>query len=129
MTVAYLDASAAMKLVLEEPESEPLVDALSSDLDRRLAASWLLHAEMHCAAGRHPDVIDLDAIRGVLDTVNLVDLTRGDLIAAGTHAPLRSNDAIHLAVAIRLGVDAIVTYDSELADAATRAGLTVLAPK
>ncbi|MDT4922215.1 MAG: uncharacterized protein QOI15_3117 [Pseudonocardiales bacterium] len=68
------------------------------------------------------------AVRGVLDTVNLVDLTRGDMIAAGTHTPLRSNDAIHLAVAIRLGVDEVITYDDELAGAASRAGLTVLAP-
>ena len=50
------------------------------------------------------------------------------MISAGTHAPLRSNDAIHLAVAIRLGVDELVTDDQELADAATSAGLTVLAP-
>lgn len=128
MKVAYLDTSAAMKLVLDEPESVALVDALASDPDRRLAASWLLHTEMHCAAGRHPDAIGIDAIRGVLDTVDLVDLTRGDMIAAGTHAPLRSHDAIHLAVAIRLGVDEIVTYDDELADAASRAGLGVLAP-
>jgi predicted nucleic acid-binding protein len=126
--VTYLDTSAAVKLVLEEPESAALVDELASDPDRRLVASWLLHAEMHCAAGRHHDAIGLEEIRGVLDTVNLVDLTRGDMIAAGTHAPLRSNDAIHLAVAIRLGVDEFVTYDAELADAATRVGLAVVAP-
>jgi len=83
---------------------------------------------MHCAAGRHPQDIELDTVRAVLDTINLVDLTRGDMIAAGTHAPLRPNDAIHLAVAIRLGVDELITYDQELADAATSAGLTVLAP-
>lgn len=52
----------------------------------------------------------------------------GDMIAAGTHAPLRSNDAIHLATAIRLGVDAVVTYDAELRTATTGAGLVVLAP-
>lgn len=126
--VAYLDTSAAMKLVLEEPESAALVDVLTSDSDRRLAASWLLHTELHCAAGRHPDEIALDALRGVLDTVDLVDLTRGDMIAAGTHTPLRSNDAIHLAVAIRLAADEIVTYDGELANAASRAGIAVLAP-
>lgn len=60
--------------------------------------------------------------------MDLVDLTRGDMIAAGTHAPLRSNDALHLAVAIRLGVDELVTYDDELARAAIAAGLTVYAP-
>ncbi len=50
----------------------------------------------------------------MLDSVSLIDLTRGDLLAAGTHAPLRSNDAIHLAVALRVGAAAIVTYDGEL---------------
>lgn len=129
MTLAYLDTSAAIKLVIEEAESATLAETLSASPDRRLASSWLLHTEMHCAAGRHPADVELDAVRVVLDTVNLVDLTRGDMIAAGTHAPLRSNDAIHLAVAIRLGVDEMITYDSELATAASRAGLTVLAPR
>lgn len=64
----------------------------------------------------------------MLNTVNLIDITRGDMIAAGTHAPLTSNDAIHLAVAIRLGVDEMVTYDDELAEAAKAAGLTLFAP-
>lgn len=66
--------------------------------------------------------------RSYLDTVDLVDVTRGDMIAAGTHAPMGSNDAIHLAVAIRLGVDEVVTYDDELAKAARDAGLSVFAP-
>jgi predicted nucleic acid-binding protein len=127
VTLAYLDTSAALKLIIEEPESAVLAENLSSSSDR-LVSSWLLHTEMHCAAGRHPDDIEPGTVRAVLDTINLVDLTRGDMIAAGTHAPLRSNDAIHLAVAIRLGVDELITYDQELADAATRAGLSVLAP-
>jgi predicted nucleic acid-binding protein len=129
VTFAYLDTSAAIKLVVEEAESATLAEMLSASADRRLASSWLLHTEMHCAAGRHPEDVVLEAVHAVLDTINLVDLTRGDMIAAGTHAPLRSNDAIHLAVAIRLGVDEMITYDSELAGAASRAGLTVLAPK
>lgn len=129
VTLAYLDTSAAIKLVVEEAESATLAESLSSTPGRRLASSWLLHTEMHCAAGRHPDDVELAAVRAVLDTINLVDLTRGDMIAAGTHAPLRSNDAIHLAVAIRLGVDEMITYDDELAGAASRAGLTVLTPR
>ena len=126
MKVSYLDTSAAMKLVVAEAESAALVDGLSSD--RRLVASWLLHAEMHCAAGRHPDEVDIGDVQDVLNAVNLVDLTRGDMIAAGTLAPLRSNDAIHLAVAIRLGADEMITYDGELREAAQTAGLSVFAP-
>ena len=126
MTVAYLDTSAAMKLVIEQTESEALVAALT-DSSRRPAASWLLHTELHCAAGRHPAIIAIKAITAVLDAVSLVDLTRGDLLAAGTHAPL-SNDAIHLAAALRIGADEIVTYDDDLARAAATAGIRVVAP-
>lgn len=115
-----------MKLVVAERESATLAEGVATD--RTLVASWLLHTELHCAAGRYPDDVDGAAIRAVLDAVNLADLTRGDMIAAGTHAPLRSNDAIHLAVAVRLGVDEMVTYDTELANAAQVAGLHVYAP-
>ncbi len=128
MTISYLDTSAAMKLVLDEPQSEALTVELAGQDDRRLVSSYLLHAEMHCAAGRHPEDVDLEAVGTVLNSVSLIDLTRGDLLAAGTHASLRSNDAIHLAVALRIGADEIVTYDGELADRATVAGLPVLSP-
>jgi len=126
--IAYLDTSAAMKLVLDEPQSEALATELSGREDRQLVSSWLLHTEMHCAAGRHPEDVDLGAVQAVLDTVGLIDITRGDMLAAGTQAPLRSNDAIHLAVALRTGADEMVTYDAELADKAAAAGLSVLAP-
>jgi predicted nucleic acid-binding protein len=128
VSIAYLETSAAIKLVLDEPRSDALTTELAGQGDRRLVSSWLLHTEMHCAAGRHPRDIDLDAVWAVLDSVSLIDLTRGDLLAAGTHAPLRSNDAIHLAVALRVGADEIVTYDGELAQRASTAGLPVLSP-
>ena len=124
--LSYLDTSAAMKLVIDEGESAALAKGLSSD--RQLVSSWLLHTEMHCAAGRHPDDVDLKTMQSVLNTVNLADITRGDMIVAGTLAPLRSNDAMNLAVALRLGADEMVTYDTELADAARSAGLSVFAP-
>lgn len=128
MTIAYLDTSAAMKLVLDEQQSAALVAELIARDDRRLVSSWLLHTEMHCAIGRHPEYVELDAVRAVLDTVNLIDLIRGDMLAAGAHTPLRSNDAIHLAVALRVGADEIITYDAELAQKARSIGLMVVAP-
>ena len=87
MTIAYLDTSAAIRLVIEEPQSAALAGELAARDDRRLVSSWLLHTEMHCAAGRHPQGIDVSTVRVVLDAVNLIDLTRGDLLAAGTHTP------------------------------------------
>ena len=127
MTTSYLDTSAAMKLLVEEIESAALLSELTGRR-HRLVASWLLHTELHCAAGRPPDALSVDAITTVLDAVTLVDLTRGDLLAAGTHAPLRSNDAIHLAAALRIGVDEVVTYDGEFAAAAASAGIRVISP-
>jgi len=42
---------------------------------------------------------------------------------------LRSNDAIHLAVALRVGADAMLSYDDELANAAAATGLSVQQPR
>jgi len=126
---SYLDTSAAMKLLVEEHESFVLRDELaSSGGRRRLMASWLLHTELHCAAGRRSDVIDAANVQRILSRTLLVDVSRGDLVSAGTHRPLRAQDAIHLATALRLGVDEIITYDEELAAAARSAGIAVLSP-
>lgn len=127
VTTAYFDTSAAMKLLVPEAESGALFEELARP-GRRLIASWLLHTELHCAAGRNPTAITLDAVSEALDLITLIDVTRGDLLVAGTHAPLRSNDALHLATALRLGADEMITYDSELAEAARNAGIRTVAP-
>lgn len=128
--ICYLDTSAAMKLLVEEPESAALTDyLLLCQGDRRLVSSWLLHTELHCASNRYPNDVELDSVAVVLDTVTLIDLTRGDLLTAGAlPGRLHSYDALHLAVALRVGADELVTYDSELANAATAARIVVVAP-
>ena len=127
MTIAYLDTSAAMKLLVQEVESAALAEELSGG-GHELVASWLLHTELHCAAGRNPAAIPTTSVRTLLDAVTLIDVTRGDLLAAGTHTPLRAGDAIHLATALRVGADTIVTYDAELASAGEAAGVRITAP-
>lgn len=127
MTTAYVDASALMKLIVREPESAAIRALLVSG-ERELVASMLLHAEMLCASGRRPDIIQPQLVTAALDLVALAELSRSDLIAAGTHAPLRTGDAIHLATAVRLGVDVMITYDTELARAAADVGISVLSP-
>lgn len=127
--ISYLDTSAAMKLLVEEAESAALATYLQAGDDLEIVASWLLHTELHCAANRHPDDVDVTAVGIVLDTIALVDLTRGDLLTAGAlPGRLRSHDAVHLAVALRVGVDEMITYDSELASAAESSGLAVVHP-
>jgi predicted nucleic acid-binding protein len=128
--ISYVDISAAMKLLVEEPESAALVTYLQEDRgDADLVASWLLHTELHCAANRHPEDVDRAAVGVVLDTLTLVDVTRGDLISAGAlQGRLRSNDAVHLAAALRISAEELITYDAELAAAAQQAGLSVAGP-
>jgi predicted nucleic acid-binding protein len=133
VVISYLDTSAAMKLLVEEAESDALAAYLQSAAagaeERSLVASWLLHTELHCATNRHPDEVDLDSVAVVLDTLALIDLTRGDLLTAGAlPGQPRSHDAIHLAVALRIGADELLTDDAQLAHAAAAAGLPVAQP-
>ncbi len=126
----YLDSSAIVKLVLPEPESLALRSFLASDEDH--VSSSLARVEVLRTVRRVDDTEDRrrDAERS-LARISLVDM-RGPLLGkAGTLGPpnLRSLDAIHLATALSLdGLDAFVTYDHRLADAAREAGLAVVSP-
>jgi len=129
--VIYVDTSAAVKTIVDEAESAALTEVLAGALDGGdvLIASWLLHTELHCAAARHPEAVSSAAVNTTLSTLDLVDLTRADLVTAGgLGGRLRSHDAIHLAVAIRVGADAMATYDAQLAAAATAAGMALIQP-
>ena len=126
----YLDTSAAMKLVVGEEESTSLAATLESlDADDQLVSSWL-HTELHCAAGRRREEDMVDTITGVLERLTLIDLLRIDLVNALRQAAgLRSQDALHLAVAVRTGADTIITYDQEQAAVASSLGMRVLQPR
>lgn len=127
--IAYLDTSAAFKLLVEEQESAALSSSLHSlAADDVLASSMLLFTEMHCAAQRRGDWRAAD-VNGVLATVSLVDVTRADLRRAATSGwGLRNADSLHLATALRLEADVLLAYDDELCDAASSAGMEVLRP-
>ncbi len=139
MTIHYLDMSAALKLLVEEDESEPLARWLNRSVprsagsvddaaDTALCSSFLLYTELHCAARRSRE-LDEEAVATLLSGVELVDVSREHLLnAAGEPTGLRSADAIHLAVALDIRADIILTYDYEMQDAARRCGLTVVAP-
>lgn len=133
MVIFYIDTSAAMKLLVEEAESTALREFFAAVFrvgsGNVLAASLLLHTELHCAAGRRPSDVNIKDVQTVLDSIDLFDLTKGDLLTAGTlPGRLRSNDSIHLAVALRIGVDEMITYDVELANACAAAGISVVQP-
>jgi predicted nucleic acid-binding protein len=124
----YLDTSAAVKLLVEEPESE----ALASELRSRpieLVACMLLETELRRLATREPALTQL-AVSDALQGVDLYELPPPLFTEAGLlrGADLRSLDALHLAAAIRLEVQAVITYDRRMAEAATALGIRVLAP-
>ena len=128
--VAYLDASAIVKLVAPEPESAALRRFVqrrrqlyvSSALSRTEVARALLHLGPGMAR----------RARDVLAGLELIRVSDRVLAVAGELQPpeLRSLDAIHLATARELGsdVDRIVTYDERMARAAKQLGWVVAAP-
>jgi predicted nucleic acid-binding protein len=127
--ITYVDTSAVLKLLVDEPESAALAEYVSTAAasGHRLVASMLLYTELHCAARRRG--LGAEPLNMVLGGVNLVDIARSDLMyAAALPGRLRSADAIHLATAIRLQTDLLVAYDGELLAVAVDAGVTVLSP-
>lgn len=127
--IIYADTSAVLKLVVEERESEALAAHLyeATASGGHLVTSMLLYTELHCAARRRN--LPFDHVNNVLAGINLVDVTRSDLMyASALPRQLRSADAIHLATAIRLQADAVVAYDQELLLAAKESGLMTESP-
>jgi len=127
----YLDTSALVKLVVVEPASDALYEWLSAD-DRQPVASDLVRTELLRAVRRaSPD--QMVRARDVLDAITLIRADTGTFERAALLDPaqLRSLDAVHLAAALELGDDleAIVTYDDSLAEAATLNGARVVAPR
>lgn len=124
----YLDTSAALKLLLEEPESAALARTLD-DAAPELVGTWLLETEMRRAAHRI-EPLTQEMVSGLLAAVALYELPASVFREAGLLGgpALRWLDALHLAAAIRIGVEQVVTYDERLTRSATDLGLSVLAP-
>ena len=129
--VLYLDSSAIIKLVFEEPETSSLSDFLR-DWPTRVSSTVASVEVLRTAALVDDEVVRRHA-RAILARVHLVRPDDALLTAAARVEPasLRALDAIHLATALSLGHDlsGIVVYDRRLADAARGAGLTVWAPR
>lgn len=125
----YLDSSALVKLVIDEPESSSLEEHLAGEpllATSRVALIEVLRATS--LANPAPEV--RVAAEQLLASCMLVDL--GDDLVRGAvslaSASVRTLDAIHLASALRIGPDEFVAYDRRLLDAALARGLTVSSP-
>jgi predicted nucleic acid-binding protein len=125
--LAYLDASAFVKLVLEESESQALKLAART---WRWASSALLGVEVMIAVRRR-DRARLDRAQALLAGVTMVRIDPDICAVAASTERLRSLEAIHLATALSLGdhVGAFFAYDQGLIAAARAHGLPVTVPQ
>ena len=125
------DSSALTKLVVREQETAPLRAWLVEHDQAAWSASSLTRVEVVRAVARAQSAA-VPAARRLLAGMDLVPLSPDLLEAAADLGPpsLRSLDALHLATALSLSpaLDAFVVYDEQLAQAATDAGLPVVAP-
>ena len=135
MPLVYLDASAVVKLVVEEPESDALRTFING---ADLISCELILAEVPRAirrASAHDERLPLDLLMSqaeqTMASLALAPLDRGLLLAAGALAEpmLRALDAIHIAASVDLGpVDAFVSYDERQSAAARLAGVRTMSP-
>jgi predicted nucleic acid-binding protein len=140
--VLYLDSSAIVKLVLEEAES-PALQAWLGDrpfgvtcglgpLEVRRSVRVLVERALSRATSRVANVNEVTTrAEIVLSGIVVLDIDEAILSRAARVDPsnLRALDAIHLASALSLeGLEAFVSYDRELLEAARAAGLNVAAP-
>jgi len=131
----YLDASALVKLLRDEPESAALRTFVA---DGDMVSCELCLVELpraiRRASAQEPRLpLDILLARAseLLDALGLLPLDRGLLSSAGaiTEPALRSLDSIHVIAAVAVSpLDAFVSYDERQSAAARLAGLRTLAP-
>jgi uncharacterized protein len=137
----YLDASALVKLLVPEPESDALNVALVGARDVVISDLALTEAASALGRRRREGVLTpADARRLYREAEHLADTCRGteltppvhrraERLLLGAHpGPLRTLDALHVALALEAGAATVVTYDPRLRDAAASQGLFVAAP-
>ena len=129
MRVRYLDSSAIVKLVVEESESRALRRHLRDDGIR--ATSEIARVEVVRAVRRH-GVEAIDRARRLLREADLVGVNDTILENAAAMEPpsLRSLNAVHLATAMQMATDleALISYDRRMVEAARALGLAVASP-
>lgn len=125
----YLDPTAIMRLVLDEPGAVELTGALRGTSGR--VTSVISRAEAQRTAARH-DAAAAARAAEILARLSLIELDRTVVAQAATLRPLALGaiDAIHVASAMLLAdsLDAFLTYDPQRAEAARMVGLSVESP-
>lgn len=131
----YVDSSAVIKRVILERESAVLVDRIdrcvaSGDLLLSSTLAWIEVARaLRIRLGRDHARVAAEvgaALSGIAEHPLGADVV--SLARRLDPNALRSLDAIHLATAVLVDADVVLTYDERLAAACRDNGLTVDAP-
>lgn len=128
--VAYFDASALFKLVVAEPESKALRNAVHA-WPRRVT-SRVTVVELVRGVRRVDPRLEALARRLLTGVDLLIDTDRTLAIAAQLDLPeVRALDAIHVASALRVRtiLSAFVSYDARQLEAAQALGLPISSPR
>lgn len=113
--VWYLDSSALVKTLIDEPESGALMRWLT-DKEQLVACELIRVETVRAVRVSDPDVVP--RARRELSTLTMIRLEDSVYDAAADLNPVtvRSLDAVHLAAALSLGPDlrGLVTYDPRI---------------
>jgi len=134
----YLDSSAVLKLILEEPESadfRAVVEAFHADgvtfVTSVLTGVEVARALRRCVVNGRLSPADLQAgwetaLKGVMmAAISPAMLDEAKIVG---NDELRSLDAIHLATAHVVHADVVFTYDERLIQACMEAGVMTARP-
>jgi predicted nucleic acid-binding protein len=124
----YIDSSAILKMIIKEKES----DAIISIARARFITSEISRVEVIRAVLKY-EPSALKSAAQVLKNINYVKIDSQTLVQAERlpdRINLRALDAIHIAVAAKMGlkINSILTYDKQMAKAAKALGFEVMAP-
>ena len=137
----YIDSSALAKLYVPEPESEQVErfllgrrDLIISDLSVTEVISAAARRKREKALSRKQaieirDAVLSDAGSGSFRRAGMspsIHRKAERMLLATESVPLRTLDALHIALALSVESKYILTFDSRMADAATLQGLQIV---
>lgn len=123
-----------MKLVVGEPESEALRSWIAErpeQVSSVVAAIEVRRAVLRSARSDEAAASVLQRADSLIAGLGLITLDDKVVVAAGQVSPptVRTLDAIHVATALTIpGLEALVTYDDRLSEAARGSGIAVVQP-